>query len=247
MQRFRARPALCSVVSVIFVLTGSALPSVSWAKDDTPYALVEYVMDAPEATIDSFDYIFDGDRIDLRPEGVMVVAWFDRCVVQTFRGGVIKFDKYDAKETKGGASEKTIRPCQTASVIVNAEASAAGVSVKRTDKVNSSLTLDAMGEISTAAERPLFIWPRQWAEGRKAIIDILYLEAPEAVSVWRDESDWPRFQYPDEAPALERGMPYKIVVTFDGEKKPAVETVFSIDPDLDLPPSPLGNVVPLGL
>jgi len=122
---------------------------------DRPLALVEHV-DAPEAGVEAFDYVYANDKIDLRPDGELRLAYFDRCIVETFTGGVIKLKDDEAKISKGGASVQQARPCQTAALSVSADAREAGVSVKRVTPFSGA----GWNEISVAVMTPRFIWPR---------------------------------------------------------------------------------------
>ncbi len=213
------------------------------ADDDRPVAMVEFIADAPEATVFDFDYLYDGDKIDLRPEGQMTVAYFDNCIVETFEGGVVRIRDDGAKTSRGGTSTTTMRACQTAALAIDSEATEAGVAVKRVD--DSLLPQEAINELTIAADRPSFVWPRERTRGEPVTVSVYYLDAEPKTLMWQTQLSGVRADYPEEGPEFERGMPYEVVVSFSRGND--LTAVFSIDPDLELPASPLTSVIPLGL
>lgn len=215
------------------------------AADDRPVALVELVADAPAAAVFDFDYLYDGDKIDLRPDGQMIIAYFDNCIVETFNRGVVRIRENGARVSDGGQSTQTMRPCQTAALALNTEATEAGVAVKRVDKLGNLLPEEAIKEITIAMDRPRFVWPRERTRGEPVKVTLNYLDAETKTLVWEAETAGAQIAYPADAPALERGMPYEVVVSFSRGSN--LKTVFSIDPGLELPASPVANVIPLGL
>ena len=207
---------------------------------DRPLALVEHV-NAPEAAIQPFDYVYPDDKIDLRPGGELRLAYFDKCVVETFSGGVLKLKDDEIKITKGGTSQKLPRPCQTAALSVSADAREAGVSVKRV----SPFSEEEWREISVAVTTPRFIWPRDEKAKTGAAVSIYLLEAEPAQLVWQGDVDGNYLTYPEDAPDLLPGLPYRVVVSYGAKRQ--TSAVFSIDPGLELPDSLLTTAVPLGL
>lgn len=218
------------------IMTGAAI-----AADDRPLALVEHVNAAPEAGLSAFDYVYENDKIDLRPGGEISLAYFDRCEVETFSGGVLKLKTDKVKISKGGVSTKKARPCQTAALMLSEEAREAGVAVKRV----TPFPEDEWREISIATAKPTFIWPSPEDEEGPAAVSVHLLEADPTELVWRGDADKHYMAYPDDAPPLMPGLPYKVTITYDGET--VTSAVFSIDPGLDLPEGALTTAVPLGL
>lgn len=231
---------ILAIAAATMIAIGSAA-----ADDDRPLALVEFIADAPEASVFDFDYLYDGDKIDLRPDGQMIIAYFDNCIVETFQSGVVRIRDEGAKVSRGGSSTQTVRPCQTAALALNTEATEAGVAVKRVDKLGNLLPEEAIKEITIAEARPRFVWPRERTRGNPVQVRLNYLDAESKALVWETETAGAQIAYPDDAPALERGMPYEIVVSFS--RGDDLKAVFSVDPGLELPASPLSNVIPIGL
>ncbi len=215
------------------------------ADDDRPVALVEEVSDAPAAIIFDFDLLYKGDKIDLRPSGRMTISYFDNCIVETFQGGLVRIRDNGAKVSDGGQSSQSTRFCQTAALAIDTEATEAGVAVKRVEKLASLLPEEAMQEITIAEARPRFVWPRARMRGAPVHVSVYYLDAESKTVVWEADVEHGQTLYPDDAPALERGMPYEVVVDF--ERGSDLMQVFSIDPELALPASPSSNVIPVGL
>ena len=92
---------------------------------------------------------------------------------------------------------------------------------------------------------PRFIWPHQEDAESAATVNVYLLEADPAELVWQGDSAENSLVYPEDAPALETGLPYRVAVTVAG--KEISSAVFSIDPGLEMPDSVLTTAVPLGL
>lgn len=209
--------------------------------DDRPLALVEYIADAPDAEVEAFDYVYDGDKIDLRPDGEMVLAYFDNCEVETFTGGLVRVREEGSKINRGGDSTIEDRPCQTAALALSDEAREAGVAVKRV----TPFPEEEWRELTVAIAQPNFIWPKPKGGKGEATVSLYYLDAAPAELVWQGTAASHYMGYPADAPTLTPGMPYMAVVSY--KDKAAASAVFSIDPDLQLPAGVLTSAVPLGL
>lgn len=222
------------------ILLGLTLWSVSTfaGAADRPLALVESIEGAARADIAAFQYVYDGDKIDLRENGVLTLAFFDSCEVSVFTGGVVKLDDDGASVSKGGSVQSFMRPCQTSALALREEASEAGAAVRRVTPFGG----EDWREISVAASRPIFIWPEA-GEGDYQV-SVYYLDADPVRLVWQGPFE-NGLAYPQDAPALENGMPYRVVIERNGKEK--VSAVFSVDRGLELPESPLTSAIPLGL
>ncbi len=230
MTRFRMMIAVATMAAI----SGGA------GAEDRPLALVEHV-DAPGVAVQPFDYVYANDKIDLRPSGELRLAFFDRCLVETFTGGVIRLKNDNVKISKGGASVQQARACQTAALSVSSDAKEAGVSVKRVSPFSS----EDWQEISVAVMTPRFIWPRDKKDEAGASVSVYLLEADPAQLVWQGDVDGNYLMYPEDAPGLIPGLPYRVTVSFG--PKHQISAVFSIDPQLELPDGLLTTAVPLGL
>ncbi len=215
--------------------------TMAWAADDRPLALVEHVDAAPDGGVQAFDYVYENDKIDLRPNGTLTIAYFDRCVVETITGGVVRMKDDGVKVTKKGVSTQTERPCQTASLMLSEEAREAGVAVKRV----TPFPEEEWREITVATERPTFIWPVDEDERDGLILSVLLLEAEPVELIWEAPAEGTFLTYPEDAPSLMPGLPYQVTISQDGDVQ--TSAVFSIDPALELPDGPLTTAVPLGL
>lgn len=222
------------------VLVGAVFAPGAVFAEDRPLALVEHIAAAPEAGVSEFDYVYDKDKIDLRPNGEIRLAYFDKCQVETITGGIVKLNDDRAKVSKGGVSTVTARPCQTAALSLDEDAREAGVSVKRV----SPFPKEEWREVSVAVSTPLFIWPLP-KSGDKATVTVRYLDVQPPEVIWQGNVSDHHLAYPADAPPLKIGMPYEVIISYDG--KSYLSGVFSIDPGLELPESPLTTAVPLGL
>jgi len=224
---------------IAFVVCLGLTPGALYA-EDRPLALVEHVSTAPEAQLSEFDYVYRNEKIDLRPNGEIRLAYFDKCLVETITGGTVKLKDGGAKVSNGGVSKISSRPCHTAALAIDKDAREAGVSVKRI----SPFPEDAWRELSVAVSTPRFIWPAP-KTGGLATVMVRYLDAKPPEVVWTGQTRDHYLAYPDDAPPLKIGMPYEVSVTYDS--KPEASGVFSFDPGLELPESPLATAIPLGL
>lgn len=208
------------------------------AADDRPVALVEEIDNAPNAEVERFQYVYEGDKIDLREVGVVTLAYFETCEVVTVTGGVVKVKEDGADVSKGGEARVSVRPCQTSSLALNEDAREAGAAVKRV----SPFMGKEWREISVATAHPIFIWPN--GGGADYAITVFYLDEDPVREVWQAVFA-NGLAYPEDAPPLEAGMPYEVVISKGGKKQ--ASAVFSIDPALELPVGPLTSAIPLGL
>lgn len=166
-----------------FVLIGGATLGGALAQE-RPVALVEHIQAAPGAALEAFDYVYKNDKIDLRPGGELQLAYFDKCETESFSGGLVKVKKDGAKVSKGGASTKEMRPCQTAALAMSADAREAGASVKRV----TPFPENEWREISIVTATPRFIWAKNEDAETNAIISIFYLDSDPAELVWQGTS-----------------------------------------------------------
>ena len=233
-------PQSTQFLSIGCVFFGAAFSGVAMA-EERPVALVEHISGASDAAIQAFDYVYKNDKIDLRPGGELRLAYFDNCETESFNGGLIKLKIDSAKITKGGVSTKEMRPCQTSALALSSKAREAGVSVKRVTPFPES----EWREVSVVTATPRFIWPKNEDAETQANVRVYYLDSDPAELVWQGNSAAHQLVYPGEAPLLKIGMPYEVVISYEGE--PVNSVVFSIDPNLELPDTPLANSVPLGL
>jgi hypothetical protein len=235
---------MASNYTLILMLAGSLSPSFltdAAAGEDRPLALVEQVTAAAQTGLAAFDYVYENDKIDLRPDGKLSLAYFDRCEIETFTGGVLKLKADRTKISKGGVSTKQVRPCQTSALRLSQGAREAGVAVKRV----SPFPKDEWREVSIAIANPTFIWPARKNQTGTATVNVLLLEADPVKNIWQGSTDNNYVKYPDTAPPLMPGLPYKVIITYqEGEE---TSTVFSFDPGLELPDGILTTAVPLGL
>jgi len=227
-----------------WVLAGSILPPLfigTALAENRPIALVEHVNASLETGLAAFDYVYENDKIDLRPEGELSLAYFDRCEVETFTGGILRLKTDRTKISKGGVSTKKVRPCQTSALRLSKEAREAGVAVKRL----TPFPKEEWREVSIAINNPTFIWPRSENESGSASISVILLEANPVELIWRGNAKNHYLIYPDTAPRLMPGLPYEVTISYDGGDD--MSAVFSIDPGLELPEGILTSAVPLGL
>jgi len=215
--------------------------SIALAKSDRPVALIEKITNAPKSDLQDFDYAFEGDKIDLRPIGQIVLSYFDSCMVETVTGGQVKIKQDGAKVTKGGTSNIHQRICRSANVALDDDAKEAGVSVKRV----SPFPADEWQEYALPSPHPIFKWqpPKNAKDTDVTTIKIFYMDANPSRFLWQGTTQGSYLAYPDDAPAFDTGMPYRAVAELvNGD---TVSGVFSIDPNLEIPDDLMNRLVAL--
>ncbi len=230
-----------SILSGLAALVILPLPSLAIAASETQgaAAIIESIENAPNAGVDFLDYVYPEQTIDLGPRGTLVLSYFDSCLVETVRGGEITV-RPGASEVRGGRVSSKKVPCQGTQMFVTAELSEAGATVNRVGEEY----LDDWSEWTVTAMRPTFKWDQGGQLGA-SLVSVLDVEADPPRMIWHGQVAGDRLQYPQDAPALEVGWPYKVQVTRPDGREPSA--YFSIDPDLELPNLALSGVVPLRL
>ena len=221
------------------LISGAVCVNTALADSKRPVALIEELENAPDAELLAFDYAYKGDKIDLRPSGRAVLAYFDSCEVETVTGGLIKIGKDDADISKGGSSSKYMRDCRTAQVELDDEAKEAGAAVKRASPFDS----EVWKEVALNMRTPMFKWPYEKKAKGEVTLQIFYADAPQEQLIWQTVTDKNYVTYPADAPAFVTGKPYRVVASYP--KKYAYSAVFSYDPGLQMNASPINRLVPL--
>lgn len=222
----------------LFSLFASIL-MVAAAHADEPVALIEQLENAPDAEVQAFDYTYKGDKIDLRPDGRMVLAYFGSCEIETITGGKVKMRKEDAKLSDGAVSSKSIRSCRTSQLALDDEARELGAAVKRASPYKD----DVWNEVALNTATPWFKWPYEKRAKGEVTLSIYDVDAPEETLIWQTVATDDYVAYPSDGPPLVLGKPYRVVASYP--KKYTYSAVFSIDPALELPESPLNSLVSL--
>ena len=226
------------ISAITMVLAAAGFADAALAKSDRPVALVEEISDAPDAEVGAFDYVFENDKIDLRPNGRAVFTYFDLCLTEVVIGGVAEIEREGIDLKKDATSVREPRACARSQVALDADASEAGASVKRV----SPFDADAWQEAALAVPRPFFKWDPGKDSG-PAQLTLYYMDADPIRVVWQGTAKGAYFDYPEDGPAFEVGMPYRMVAMLPGGD--VVDGVFSIDPGLDLPHDLVSRLVPL--
>ena len=200
-------------------------------------AIVESVEGAPKAGVAFLDYVYPDQVIELGRNGVIVLSYFDSCLVETVQGGRLTVQP-GASKLVGGRVRTDKVPCQGTRMFVTAETSEAGATVTRI----STEDQDDWSEWTTKSPRPVFKW-RQSDTAGAAKVTLFEMDEEPPKAVWQAESEGGHVAYPEAAPELAIGLPYRVEVHLPGGGK--VAALFSIDPDLDAPDTAMSRVVPV--
>ncbi|MEE8350905.1 MAG: hypothetical protein V3R37_01755 [Rhodospirillales bacterium] len=200
-----------------------------------PVAMVEGIENAPNAGVAFLDYVYADQKINLGANGKVVLSYFDTCLTETIVGGRVTVAP-GASEVEDGQISVKAFPCQGAKIIVTAETSEAGATVNRVTPFDGQNWL----EWTVKTAQPLFKWPASEGETFVRVFD-MDMEAPEMI--WQGEAKSSHLTYPASAPKLQIGRPYRVQVSRMDE--PIMATMFSIDPDLDIPDTLMSRVIPV--
>jgi len=231
-------PGKIQAVMLAALLLSSAAFGAAQA-DDRPIGLIEQLTGAPEAEVGEFDYLYDRDKVDLRPSGSMTVSYFGNCSVDTFAGGVARFKDGEGRSTKGGTLASETRDCQSSEVAMTEDMVEAGAAIKRLTPFGEADWLEW-----TVKTTPIFKWEMPRRAKGPTQIRVEYADAATPQVIWQTEVSGTHVAYPESAPALEDGKPYRVVANFD--RGDDVEGVFSVDPALEVDLSTQNRLVPLG-
>lgn len=200
-------------------------------------ALVESIEGAPDAGIGFLDYVYPDQVIDLGPSGVIVLSYFDSCLLETVRGGQVTVEVGASKVTDGTVSIEKM-PCQGTKMFVTVDTSEAGVTVHRISEEGQ----DDWFEWTVKSTRPTFKWrPASQAGASEIRVHDMDAEAPNLI--WQGQAETSYMEYPATAPDLRIGYPYLVSVELaDGSE---FSVLFSIDPDLEVPDTAVSRLVPL--
>ena len=207
-------------------------------KQDKPVALVLSIENAPDAEVVAYQHVFDGDRIDLRPGGVLKVSYLNTCEEEVITGGRVKFRETDRKLSKGAKAETTEALCLSADQYRTEEEE----DIYEDVQALSPFQDDRWREKVIKSTIPIFQWPMGTQTGQ-VMVKVTHLDASPEILVYEVASSANYLIYPSDAPPLETGEPYRVDVAYpDGSTR---STIFSCDPDLGVPDNVTNRLVPM--
>jgi len=203
-----------------------------------PVALVLSITNAPAAQVQPYQHLFDDDKVDLRPAGVMRVSYLNTCVEETITGGKVKFNDLGRKLSRGAKAETIDTDCLTADLYVSEEEKEAFESVQALSPFPDTQWRERVIKTLT----PIFQWP-MGNQTNNVTVTVMYLDAiPESV-LFEAVSSANYLVYPPDAPSLETGKPYRVDITYPGGD--VRSTIFSCDPELGVPDNIANRLVPM--
>ena len=84
--------------SALLALSISASSHDSKAADETPVGLVEELADI-QLDIEEFDYVYEGQQINLGQEGELVLSYFSSCRLERLKGGQVEVGQKSSQTT----------------------------------------------------------------------------------------------------------------------------------------------------
>ncbi|HXA38157.1 MAG TPA: hypothetical protein VNW53_04095 [Phenylobacterium sp.] len=191
---------------------------------------------SPGAPVQSMDYVFAKQTINLGPSGKLTMSYLTGCRTEAIQGGVVTVALTGSKVAGGKLTEKTTPGCRAATPKILASASEAGATVNRVTPFSGV----NWSERALRSSQPVFKWDKAVAVDSLRVKD---MDAAGEPVLWQAAiaKDW--IAYPPTAAKLSPGMPYK-AEALAGDKVVAA-ALFSIDPALDVADSLASRVVPL--
>lgn len=191
---------------------------------------------SPGAPVQSMDYVFAKQTINLGPSGKMTMSYLTGCRMEAIQGGVVTVALSGSKVAGGKLTEKVTPGCKAATPKILASASEAGATVNRVTPFSGV----NWSERALRSSQPVFKWDKAVGPVTVRVKDMETVGEPVLWQVAIDR-DW--VAYPASAAKLAPGMPYK-AEALAGDKVVAA-ALFSIDPALDVADSLASRVVPL--
>jgi hypothetical protein len=191
------------------------------ARAQAPVALVEAIENAPKASVGFLDYVYPGQVIDLGTAGVLGLSYFDSCILETTRGGVVTVQA-GASQVAGGSVSTRDVPCQGEKIYQITATSKAGATVTRLGESGKT----GPAEWTVSSTRPSFVWPVA-DKSVSSELTIIDTDQSPAKVVWQGSANGGKLTYPESAPELEVGLPYKVTARGAGGEATAVFTVVS--------------------
>lgn len=190
----------------------------------------------PGAPVQSMDYVFAKQTINLGAAGKITMSYLSGCLTESIQGGVVTVALNGSKVVGGKRTDKVTPGCKAATPVILASASEAGAAVNRV----TPFTGVNWSERALKSEQPVFKWDKELGAVTVRVKDMDTAGEP---VVWQVVADKDWVAYPPAAARLAAGMPYKAEAVA-GDKVVAA-ALFSIDPELDVADSLANRVVPL--
>ena len=118
--------------SALLALSISASSHDSKAADETPVGLVEELADI-QLDIEEFDYVYEGQQINLGQEGELVLSYFSSCRLERLKGGQVEVGQ-KSSQTTGELLDQQTMECVQSQLVASNEDTESAVFVFRGSK-----------------------------------------------------------------------------------------------------------------
>ncbi len=118
--------------SALLALSISASSHDSKAADETPVGLVEELADI-QLDIEEFDYVYEGQQINLGQEGELVLSYFSSCRLERLKGGQVEVGQ-KSSQTTGELLDQQTMECDQSQLVASNEDTESAVFVFRGSK-----------------------------------------------------------------------------------------------------------------
>jgi hypothetical protein len=196
-------------------------------------AVVEAIDGAPDAGLQFMDYVFSGQNVTLGPKGRLTLSHLSGCLVEEIHGGNVVVGASGSRVAGGRMHPKRDPNCKPPTPVIAAAATEAGATVNRVTPFSNQ----SWGERIVKRAQPVFRWD---GGGRPVTVRVVDLDKAPAAIVWQGQSSGAFVEYPRNAAALVRGMPYRVEVWDGGQMRAAI---FSVDVGLDVPDTLANRVI----
>jgi hypothetical protein len=207
-----------------------------------PAALVEALADAPGAGVEPYDYLDVGAALALGARGRATIAYLDSCRVEQIRGGTVTIGDGQSSLAGGQLVSARTVACRGNRAAIGTAAREAGGGVNRV----TPFPAERWAEHVVRHDRPIFKWTAPAGASRQSSYRVALIDMDQQPPrvIWSGEARGTHLAYPPRAPRLEPGVPYAVKVEAPGGS--ATESMFAIDPYLDVADTPANRVVPVG-
>ncbi|HYM32389.1 MAG TPA: hypothetical protein VEU47_13875 [Candidatus Cybelea sp.] len=194
--------------------------------DTSAVALVESVEGQADG-LKPMDYVFEHQQLHLSQGAKVTLSHLDGCLVEHVTGGTLTVARGGSTDQGGNIKKERAGNCEPAKPVVAADAREAGATINRITPFQGKGWIERVTKSGT----PTFVWPRGMPG--KSTVRVFAMDAKPPMQIWQGETNESFVAYPKQAPALARGMPYKVEVA--GPDGHTLTMLFLVDPDLDLP------------
>ncbi|MBI1180704.1 MAG: hypothetical protein GC201_09110 [Alphaproteobacteria bacterium] len=205
------------------------------AASNRPVAWISALRGVVDPSAVLYGYVREDQRIDLGQQGEITLTYLSPCREESVVGGSVVVTRAGTRTGGGSSANSRALSCRPAADLV--------LEGNPADRLRREgpFRPEAWYEVAINSADPVFRWPAEI--GAPAQVEVTELDTPEPRALWDSKAYSGSVLYPEDAPALQQGKPYRVRAVLDGDR--SYEAVFSFDPDLGYSNAPVNALVVL--